>query len=76
MLSSRGDPAGAHAPEEPSGEAGACARPPGRPYARLQGLLSELTPGKAKKDITAMQAKGNSRNGAPEGPGRQDPAAG
>ena len=49
---------------------------PGVPYARLQGLLFELTPGKAKKDITAMQAKGNSRNGAPEGPGRQDPAAG
>jgi hypothetical protein len=25
--------------------------------ARLQGLLAELTPGKAKKDITALQAK-------------------
>jgi transposase len=32
---------------------------------RLQRLLSELTPGKAKKDITAVQAQGDSRLGAP-----------
>jgi hypothetical protein len=40
---------------------------------RLQRLLSELTPGKAKKDITTLQAQGDPGVGAAAGPGRQDP---
>ena len=42
---------------------------------RLQRLLSELTPGKAKKDLTALQAKANPRLGAAAGPGREDPSS-
>ena len=41
---------------------------------RLQRLLSELTPGKAKKDLTAVAGQGNPRFGPPAGPGREDPA--
>ena len=43
---------------------------------RLQRLLSELTPGQAKKDLTALQAKANPRLACGRGtwPGR--PAAG
>ena len=40
---------------------------------RLHRLLSELTPGKAKKDITALQAKAILAVGAAAGPGREDP---
>ena len=40
---------------------------------RLQRLLSELTPGKTKKDLTPLQAKRNSRLGAPPRHRRQDP---
>ncbi|MGO4660977.1 transposase [Terrabacter sp. 2TAF16] len=41
---------------------------------RLQRLLSELTPGKAKKDLTALQAKGILASMRPRDLGRQDPA--
>ena len=40
---------------------------------RLQRLLSELTPGQAKKDITAGAGQGDPRLGAAAGPGREDP---
>ena len=40
---------------------------------RLQRLLAELTPGKAKKDITALQAKAILAGGASPRPGREDP---
>ena len=40
---------------------------------RLHRLLSELTPGKAKKDLTALQAKAILAVGAAAGPGREDP---
>ena len=43
---------------------------------RLQRLLSELTPGKAKKDLTALQAKANPRLGPPAGPAPARPADG
>ena len=41
---------------------------------RLQRLLSELTPGRAKKDITTGQAKAILASRASPGPGREDPA--
>jgi transposase len=40
---------------------------------RLQRLLSELTPGQANKDITALQAKASLASVRPPGPGREDP---